>query len=137
MRIVVDTNDFISALIGKKHREKLTVILNRPDVELFADKNLLTEISEVAGREKFSKYVTPDETALFLAAIATRLTLISPTTVVTDSPDPDDNYLLSLAIDSRADYLITGDKKHLLALSPYRGIPVIRLQTLLDALFKS
>lgn len=132
MRIVVDTNDFISALIGRQHREKLKTILNNTDIDLFADENLLTEISEVANREKFRRYVKPGEIAIFLAAISARLTIISPTTVVTDSPDPDDNYLLSLAVDAQADYLITGDKKHLLALSPYRGIPIIRLQSLLD-----
>lgn len=132
MRLVIDTNDFISALIGKKHREKLGIILGAVNIDLFADANLLSELTEVASREKFRRYVTPDEVALFVAAISARLTIISPSTIVTDSSDPDDNYLLSLAIDAKADYLVTGDKKHLLALSPYRGIPIIRLQTLLD-----
>lgn len=136
MKIVVDTTDFISALIGKKHREKLGIVLSNSDVELFADENLLTELSEVAQREKFRKYVTPGEVAFFLEAIKARLTIISPTTIVTDSPDPDDNYLLSIAIDSQAQYLITGDKDDLLALSPYRGIQIIRLQALVDVLAK-
>ena len=137
MRIVIDTNDFISALIGKRHREKLTLVLNNTDIEVFADESLWKELSEVAGREKFRRYVTPQETVLFLETIAARLTLVNPTTVVADSPDPDDNYLLSLAVDAQADYLITGDKNHLLALSPYRGIQIIRLQTLLNILLES
>ncbi len=132
MKIVIDTNDFISALIGKKHREKLGILLNNLSVDLYADENLLTELAEVAGREKFRRYVTSDEVALFVAAISARLIVINPTTTINDSPDPDDNYLLSLAVDAQADYLITGDKKHLLALSPFRGIPIIRLQNLLD-----
>ncbi len=45
-----------------------------------------------------------------------------------------DNYLLALAVDAGADYLITGDKKDLLALNPYRGVQVIRLQALPDSL---
>ncbi len=121
-------------MIGKKHRDKLRIVLDTLDIDLFADANLIDELTEVASREKFQRYVTSGEVALFVAAIRTRLTIISPTTTVTDSPDPDDNYLLALAIDARADYLITGDKKHLLALSPYRGIPIIRLQALLDIL---
>jgi len=137
MRIVVDTNDFISALIGKKHREKLKIVLERPDVDLFADTNLLTELSEVAYRDKFRNYVTPSEIALFLEAIQARLTIINPTTIVTDSPDSDDNYLLSLAIDAQAEYLITGNKNDLLALSPYRGIQIIRLQAFLDVMLMS
>lgn len=43
MRVVIDTNDFISALIGKKHREKLKIVLDRTDIELFADDNLLSD----------------------------------------------------------------------------------------------
>ncbi|MCY7349946.1 MAG: putative toxin-antitoxin system toxin component, PIN family [Cytophagaceae bacterium] len=132
MRIVVDTNDFISALIGKKHREKLRLVLNNPDIEVFADVNLLAELSEVAYRDKFRKQVTLNEIALFLEVVEARLTKIIPTTIVTDSPDPDNNYLLSIAIDSQAEYFIADDKKHLLALSPYRGIQIIRLHTFLE-----
>lgn len=134
MRVVIDTNDFISALIGKKHREKLSIILERADIELFADDNLLTELSDVAYRDKFRKYSTPGEIKLFLEAIQARMTIIKPTTTVTDSPDPDDNYLLALAIDAQAGYLITGDKNDLLALSPYRGIQIVRLQAFLDSI---
>ncbi|GAB4000977.1 putative toxin-antitoxin system toxin component, PIN family [Spirosoma daeguense] len=134
MRIVIDTNDFISALIGKKHREKLKKVLERADIELFADHNLLTELSDVAYRDKFRKYVTPAEIALFLEVVRVRLTIIEPTTVVADSPDPDDNYLLALAIDAQAEYLITGNKIDLLDLSPYRGIKITRLQSFLDNL---
>lgn len=134
MRIVVDTTDFISALIGKQHRDKLKVVLSNTNVELFADEDLLTELAEVARRDKFRKYVTSEEVDLFLSVIKARLTLVTPTTVVTDSPDPDDNYLLSLAVDAQAEYLITGDKKHLLTLNPYRGIQIIRLQVFLNVL---
>lgn len=134
MRIVIDTNDFISALIGKKHREKVTKVLERTDIELFADNNLLTELSDLAYRDKFRKYVTPEEIALFLEVIRARLTIIEPTSIVTDSPDPDDNNLLALAVDAQAEYLITGNKIDLLDLSPYRGIKIIRLQRFLDTL---
>ncbi|GAB2792654.1 hypothetical protein GCM10027275_41980 [Rhabdobacter roseus] len=137
MKIVVDTNDFISALIGKKHRDKLKLVLDHPDIELFADQTLLTELSEVAYREKFRKYVTPTDIAIFLDVLKARMTIIVPTTVVTDSPDPNDNYLLSLAIDAQAQYLITGNKNDLLALSPYRGIQILRLQAFIDLLFPS
>ena len=134
MRIVIDTNDFISALIGKKHREKLTFVLNRPDIEIFGDENLITEIRDVGYREKFRKYVNIEEVDIFIEIISQRLTFIETTFIFFDSPDPDDNYLLSLAYDSESDYLITGDKKDLLALSPFRGILIIRLYELINIL---
>jgi predicted nucleic acid-binding protein len=60
------------------------------------------------------------------------LTFIVPQTAVFDCKDPDDNYLLSLCIDSQSDYLVTGDKQDLISLNPYKGIKIVRLQELLD-----
>jgi len=34
MNIVIDTNDFISALIGKKHRDKLFCVLANPEIRI-------------------------------------------------------------------------------------------------------
>lgn len=134
MRLVIDTNDFIRALIGKKHREKLSIVLNHPSVEIFWDEDLIVEIREVGYREKFRKQVSVEEVDIFIEVINKRLTFIQTTSIFFDSPDPDDNYLLSLAHDSKSDYLITGDKRDLLALSPFRGILIIRLYELIEIL---
>lgn len=134
MRVVIDTNDFISALIGKKHREKLSIVLNHPSIEIYGDENLIAEIRDVGYREKFRKYVSVEEVDIFIEVISKRLTFIQTISIFFDSPDPDDNYLLSLAYDSESDYLITGDKRDLLALSPFRGILIIRLYELIEML---
>ncbi len=39
--------------------------------------------------------------------------------------DPEDDMILECAIKSRADYIISGDKKHLLPLRQYEGIPIL------------
>lgn len=39
--------------------------------------------------------------------------------------DPSDNMLLECAVAGHADVIVTGDKKHLLPLSSYEGIPVV------------
>jgi uncharacterized protein len=44
---------------------------------------------------------------------------------VTDCRHPEDNKFLELAIDGRADVIITGDA-HLLELHPFRGIPILQ-----------
>lgn len=134
MNLVIDVNDFISALIGKSHRKKLELLLANTSIDVFASEHLLTELTEVAQRDKFKKYISREDTALFLEIVRLRLTIITPTTVITDCTDPDDNYLLALAIDAKADYLITGDKADLLVMSPYRGVPIVRLQTVLNIL---
>jgi hypothetical protein len=44
---------------------------------------------------------------------------------VNASPDPDDNPILATAIAGRADLVVSGDKKHMLALGDIDGIPIV------------
>jgi putative PIN family toxin of toxin-antitoxin system len=131
MRVVIDTNDYISALIGKKHRLKLEKVLLDKNIEILSDVVLLEEIKEVAYRNKFRKYVSLEEVDKFIELLKYRLKPIIVTAQVNTSPDPDDNFLLALAQDGKADYLVTGDKSDLLSLETFNGIPIIRLDTLL------
>ena len=39
--------------------------------------------------------------------------------------DPDDNILLALALDGKADYIVSGDKD-LLDLTPFQDIPILK-----------
>lgn len=132
MRVVIDTNDYISALIGKKHRLKLEKVLLDKNIEILSDVVLLEEIKEVAYRNKFRKYVSLEEVDKFIELLKYRLKPIIVTAQVNASPDPDDNFLLALAQDGKADYLVTGDKSDLLSLQTFNGIPIIRLDTLLE-----
>ena len=126
MRVVIDTNDYISALIGKKHRLKLEKVLLDKNIEILSDVVLLEEIKEVAYRNKFRKYVSLEEVDRFVELLKYRLKPTIVTTQVNASPDPDDNFLLALAQEGKADHLVTGDKSDLLSLETFNGIPIIR-----------
>jgi len=41
------------------------------------------------------------------------------------TPDPDDEMVLECALTVEADFIVSGDKKHLLPLREFRGIPII------------
>ena len=41
------------------------------------------------------------------------------------TPDPDDEMILECALAAEADYIVSGDKRHLLALRQFRGIPIV------------
>ncbi|MHA4737335.1 putative toxin-antitoxin system toxin component, PIN family [Dyadobacter sp. MSC1_007] len=132
MKIVIDTTDYISALVGRTHRAKLERILLNNDIQILADITLLEEISEVAHREKFRKYVTIEEADQFISALKRRLKPVLVTSFVEASPDPNDNFILALAKDGEADYIVTGDKRGLLDLGSFESIPIVRLQLFLD-----
>ena len=82
------------------------------------------ELADVLQRPKFR--MTEEEVERAIAAVAGIAELIEPTTnvsVVAD--DPDDDIFLALALDGRADLIVTGDR-HLLDLKSFRGIPIVR-----------
>ncbi len=41
------------------------------------------------------------------------------------TPDPDDEMILECALAAEAAFIVTGDKKHLLPLGDFRGIPIV------------
>lgn len=41
------------------------------------------------------------------------------------TPDPDDEMILECALAAEADFIVSGDKKHLLALRQFKGIPIV------------
>lgn len=47
------------------------------------------------------------------------------------SPDPDDDYLLAIAVAGAADFLITGDKRDLLALRTFRSTRILTVRNFL------
>jgi uncharacterized protein len=48
--------------------------------------------------------------------------------------DPDDEMVLECALAAKADYIVTGDKRHLLPLGVFRGIPIVNPAGLLARL---
>jgi putative PIN family toxin of toxin-antitoxin system len=41
------------------------------------------------------------------------------------TPDPDDEMILECALAAEADFIVSGDKKHLLPLREFQGIPIV------------
>ncbi len=48
--------------------------------------------------------------------------------------DPKDDQIVATAVAAKADYLVTGDRKHLLALGAYEGIRIVKPRAFLDLL---
>ena len=107
MRIIIDTNLWISFLIGKKLSCLLELISNG-NVELVVSKELLDEIESVASRPKFVKYFSKEHLDMLWDFLAQETLYYEIGNISSRYRDPKDDYLLELALVSRADYLITG-----------------------------
>ena len=107
-RVIVDTNCWISFLIGRRlHR--LVDLLSDESIQLVICDELLDEIKDVTSRSKFSKYFPPKEVDSLLEFLRLIGENYNPIQSVHLCRDKSDDYLLALAIESKARYIVTGD----------------------------
>lgn len=122
MRIVVDTNVYISSLM--RPESPPGVLLKRwaaGEFTLCISDCSLAEISRVLNYPRVRRYLkqTDSELKEFLGRLLLQATLFRKIPAISrTSVDPDDDHYLSLAIVAKADFLISGDK-HLLELRHY------------------
>jgi uncharacterized protein len=110
MRIVVDTNVFVSILIRPGAAFLSFVDYIDQHATILYSTETLTELIDVLRRDKFAKYTTPADVAAFVKWIADAGELVTVEEAVSGSRDPKDNKFLALAIAGRAEYLVSGDK---------------------------
>lgn len=107
-RVIIDTNLWISFLLTKDFF-RLDKIFSGESIVLLFSQELLDEFIEVASRPKFKKYFTLTVLEDLLQQIRLQGEFIQVTSIIDICRDPKDNFLLSIAKDGHADYLLTGD----------------------------
>jgi putative PIN family toxin of toxin-antitoxin system len=83
--------------------------LTNRSFQVFYSKELVQEYQDVIGRPKFRIVVSDTQALRFQSLALSKLKEAKITTAIDMSRDPNDNYLLAMAIDTNADYLVTGD----------------------------
>jgi uncharacterized protein len=110
LRIVIDTNWYISASINRTSRRKLFSVLSNPKIAVFYSDELLDEYKRVITRKKFASVINTSQANRFIrltTKILIKAEVINKT--FSKSRDIKDNYLLSLSESCNAHFLITGD----------------------------
>ena len=133
-RVVLDTNVIVSAMHFGGLPEELMLLANQGVIELFLSPFILEETSLVLekklGWEK-------KQINRLLDALREIAVIIEPETELNVIQGNDaDNRILSCAVEAKADFLVTGDKRHLLPLRRYKGIRILSPRECLDVLFK-
>lgn len=133
IRVVFDTNILMSYFLASHGTIGRAFGFARSSGRILASSETLAELSVKMTTSAFAKkYGTNEERAEFVERMRDIMDFVSVTTEVHDSIDPKDNIFLSLAIDGQADCIVSGDKKHLLVLDPFRGIPILSPSAFLD-----
>ena len=110
IRIIIDTNLWISFLIGLKASPSVRNILTDGTVSIVMTDILQQEIMTVASRPKFARYFAPEACDRLLKFIRARSEDFPLENIPARCRDPKDDYLLELARVADADVLVTGDK---------------------------
>lgn len=129
IRVVVDTNVFVSGIIGKNSPPaRLLKLWESGKLTIITTAAVISEIERVLNYPKIKKghNLGDDQirqVVLNIARYSVDVTKSAqPVSVIKE--DPDDDKFLSAAVAGKADFIISGDA-HLLTLKSYEGIPIV------------
>ena len=132
MRVVLDTNVLVSALISKgTPPDQLYQAWLGNEIELVTCAAQIDELADVLSRPKLRKYVDSADASELVSDIRLRAIVILDMPIPKRSPDRKDDAILAAAVAGKAKLVVSGDKRDILALREVEGIPI---RTARDAL---
>lgn len=111
LRVVIDPGVLVAArLSGRGAPAELIRRWLAGQIDIIVSPMLLDELGDVLARAKFRQWLTTDEAERFVDFLRSHATLVDdPPPEYGLTPDPDDDYLVSLAQAARAQVLVSGD----------------------------
>jgi len=122
IKVVFDTNIFISAILTPGNPRKLVDLARERKVMLFTSEFIIWELERIL-RTKINME-TP-QILVILSSIREISLFVSPAVVISIiDRDKSDNRILECAIEAKAEYIVSGDE-HLLSLGRYDEISIV------------
>lgn len=129
MRVVLDTNVLISALLLEASPPaQLITQWRQGRFTLLTAAPQLDELMRVTRYPKIRARLKPALAGRLINDLREIAVVVESLPPVEVSPDPYDNYLLAIASGGKANYLVTGDKVHLLALRHHDGSKIVSVR---------
>ncbi len=134
LKVVFDTNIYISAILFGGNPRTILELARTREIELITSKVILLELAEKL-REKFEW--ENSEISNVIEGISKFIKIVEPKEQIDlISQDPRDNRILEAALGGKVDYIISGDKKHILSLKKFEEIEIISAQEFLSLYYK-
>ncbi len=111
LRVVLDTNVVVSAVLKPAGLERVSLVfaLTAP-ARLYVSPEILEEYQRVLHKPQLK--LSHSHIGEVMSLIKSRTVVVRPTRRFQVTPDADDNIFLECADEARADYLVTGNKRH-------------------------
>jgi len=131
VRVVVDTNILVSALINRGKPQRLVLKLLEEHTVILS-RQMLAELADVLTRDKFA--VKTSQVDRFLAILVRKTKIVTPSSrFKVISEDPDDDVVLNTAYAGKAEYIVTGDR-HLLSLKEFKRTKIVTVTQIIESL---
>jgi len=123
VRVVADTNILVSALLFGGTSEQVFLAGLRGEIQLLTSLPLLKEFEKVL-KEKFKLSIRLAREIIEEVREVAEIIEVSSHIKAISYPD-EDNRVLECAVDGKADFIVTGDTRHILPLKEYSGIKIL------------
>src|ERR1700737_5727 len=123
-RVVVDTNVLVSRLILPQSLPAKALSRAELEARLLISEATMYELADALARPKFDRYVSVADRKGFLQLLGHIAEFVPIIQLVRECRDPTDDKFLDVALNGRADVIITGDAD-LLALHPWRRVAIL------------
>lgn len=126
MRLVLDTNVAVSAVLGSSAPSRLIELATEGEIELFSSADLLAELAKVLSRKRIETMLERRNrsAAEVIALYEMLVEQIVPASIGRVAPEPDDDAVLACALASGADLIVSGDKR-LRNIKSYHRISIV------------
>jgi putative PIN family toxin of toxin-antitoxin system len=134
MRVVIDTNIWVSGLLWRGNAWRLLQLAEQGEIELCITHSMLLELEEVLAYDRLRERVTllgytPSQLASYALTLATPFDVTRGFVPIVND-DPDDDVFILCAVEANAHYVVTNDR-HLLGLRTFREIPIVAFDVFL------
>lgn len=123
LRTVLDTNVYLSAILFGGIPGEVFLLAKDEKIDLCVSTAVLAELAE----KLTDKFHWPAERVRYvIKEIGETAIVVKPHKRLEAVPgDESDNRILECAVESKADYIVSGDRRHLLPLKEYEGIKIV------------
>ena len=140
MIIVPDTNIYISAVLGDKgYPGKIERLWENYELSIAISEPIFEELGRVILYERIRKrhqwsFTKIEKYLTRLRKFAIMTPGTTPANVIEN--DPTDNMFFSCAVEAKADYIISGNIRHVLKITEYEGIRVVSPRDFIEDVMK-
>lgn len=126
MRLVLDTNVVIAAVMGDGPPSRLIELATEGVIDLYSSENLIAELADVLAREHITRRLARkgQSGAEVLALYEDLVERIVSAEITRTVSDPDDDAVLACALAAGADLIVSGDKA-VRNVKSFQRIPIV------------